>query len=595
MAKLVLTDITGSYASVAALNANFALTETALENTLSRDGTTPNTMLADIDLNNNDLLNVRNIEAQFYKDQNGVLVAFADYTGTVASETFSGNGSTLSFAVTVTPVASSNLSVFIDGVYQQKATYTVSGTNIIFSEAPPLGTNNIEIIVISSLPIGSTTADLVGYTPAGTGAVATTVQDKLRESVSVLDFGAVGDGIADDSPAFRLAITASKNIFVPSGTYLIGSNIDVTTSATFVGEGVQDTYIHRGYSPAQDYEGIFAFGDGASASGIRNMTLLSKTGQTGGCLVSIKPTSAGTLGLYRFDNVDFTTDGTSTHAYTIYMDGTAKTSTPIGIRGVDFTACNVFGGSISTMLIKGVLKFSFVGGGTYPAGGAATSNIRLDGTASVPTSSFLFLPSDCSCPISFDYAEAGTFGSGLMGAITNTANTNNITGFGFSASVQNNWDNSTFLHPTTGITIGGSGKISNVSMTPSHAVEMLGNVTGYSKPGTVTQIGQAGIAYQTNTLDGEVFTFTPASAKLFTINTGGGAACLVFADYKQTTIGLVSNPSSEFEASASPAAGKTGLYKSANDHVISLVNNTGSATNYSILVLGSVSGATDPV
>jgi hypothetical protein len=515
-------------------------------------------------------------------------------TSSIVRQDFTGDGVVTTFALANAPAALGNeLQVFIDGVYQERAGYSVSGNNLVFSEAPPV-LSTIEVLAWGVNDIGATTANLVTYTPAGTGAVATTVQDKLRESVSVLDFGAVGDGIADDSPAFRLAITASKNIFVPSGTYLIGSNIDVTTSATFVGEGVQDTYIHRGYSPAQDYEGIFAFGDGASASGIRNMTLLSKTGQTGGCLVSIKPTSAGTLGLYRFDNVDFTTDGTSTHAYTIYMDGTAKTSTPIGIRGVDFTACNVFGGSISTMLIKGVLKFSFVGGGTYPAGGAATSNIRLDGTASVPTSSFLFLPSDCSCPISFDYAEAGTFGSGLMGAITNTANTNNITGFGFSASVQNNWDNSTFLHPTTGITIGGSGKISNVSMTPSHAVEMLGNVTGYSKPGTVTQIGQAGIAYQTNTLDGEVFTFTPASAKLFTINTGGGAACLVFADYKQTTIGLVSNPSSEFEASASPAAGKTGLYKSANDHVISLVNNTGSATNYSILVLGSVSGATDP-
>lgn len=230
MAKLVLTDITGSYASVAALNANFALTETALENTLSRDGTTPNTMLADIDLNNNDLLNVRNIEAQFFKDENGVLVAFADYTGTVASETFSGNGSTLSFAVTVTPVASSNLSVFIDGVYQQKATYTVSGTNIIFSEAPPLGTNNIEIIVISSLPIGSTTADLVGYTPAGTGAVATTVQNKLRESVSVKDFGAVGDGIANDTVAIQTAVNTGKAIFFPQGTYKITTAIQLSTA-----------------------------------------------------------------------------------------------------------------------------------------------------------------------------------------------------------------------------------------------------------------------------------------------------------------------------------------------------------------------------
>jgi parallel beta-helix repeat protein len=238
MAKLVLTDITGSYASVAALNANFALTETALENTLSRDGTTPNTMLADIDLNNNDLLNVRNIEAQFYKDQNGVLVAFADYTGTVASETFSGDSSTLTFAVTVTPVASSNLSVYIDGVYQQKATYTVSGSSITFSEAPPLGTNNIEIIVISSLPIGSTTADLVGYTPAGTGNVPTTVEAKLRESVSVKDFGAVGDGVTDDTAAIQAALNSGASVFLPSGTYNISSALTISTNGQeFIGQG----------------------------------------------------------------------------------------------------------------------------------------------------------------------------------------------------------------------------------------------------------------------------------------------------------------------------------------------------------------------
>lgn len=58
MAKLTLNSISSGYGSNTALNTNFDLIETALENTLSRDGTTPNTMSADLDMNGNDLLNV---------------------------------------------------------------------------------------------------------------------------------------------------------------------------------------------------------------------------------------------------------------------------------------------------------------------------------------------------------------------------------------------------------------------------------------------------------------------------------------------------------------------------------------------------------
>lgn len=59
MAKLVLTDITSGYASTTATNANNALIEAALENTLSLDGTAPNQMQANLDLNGYALLNAR--------------------------------------------------------------------------------------------------------------------------------------------------------------------------------------------------------------------------------------------------------------------------------------------------------------------------------------------------------------------------------------------------------------------------------------------------------------------------------------------------------------------------------------------------------
>jgi hypothetical protein len=57
MAKLTLTDVTSGYASTTAINANNTLIEEALEKTLSRDGTSPNTMNVDLDMNGHRILN----------------------------------------------------------------------------------------------------------------------------------------------------------------------------------------------------------------------------------------------------------------------------------------------------------------------------------------------------------------------------------------------------------------------------------------------------------------------------------------------------------------------------------------------------------
>lgn len=58
MAKLTLTDISSGYLSTSTFNANNTLIETALENTLSRDGTSPNTMGANLDMNSNRVVNL---------------------------------------------------------------------------------------------------------------------------------------------------------------------------------------------------------------------------------------------------------------------------------------------------------------------------------------------------------------------------------------------------------------------------------------------------------------------------------------------------------------------------------------------------------
>jgi len=72
-----------------------------------------------------------------------------------------------------------------------------------------------------------------GYMPAGTGAVATTVQGKLRERVSVKDFGAVGDGVTDDTEEIQNAMTYLESVgggvlFFPAGTYLISPILHTT-------------------------------------------------------------------------------------------------------------------------------------------------------------------------------------------------------------------------------------------------------------------------------------------------------------------------------------------------------------------------------
>ena len=80
---------------------------------------------------------------------------------------------------------------------------------------------------------------LSGFRQTGTGAVARTVDAKLKDTVSVKDFGAVGDGVTDDTAAIQAAITAgaNKEVYFPSGTY-VATSLTISNPCRLFGNGI---------------------------------------------------------------------------------------------------------------------------------------------------------------------------------------------------------------------------------------------------------------------------------------------------------------------------------------------------------------------
>ncbi len=87
----------------------------------------------------------------------------------------------------------------------------------------------------------------VSFLQAGSGAVVRTAQSKMRDVVSVKDFGAVGDGVADDTVAFAAALATGKSVFIPDGTYLITSELTVSSPGQMIfGAGWGRSIVQRG-------------------------------------------------------------------------------------------------------------------------------------------------------------------------------------------------------------------------------------------------------------------------------------------------------------------------------------------------------------
>ena len=168
-------------------------------------------------------------------------LAFATYR----YDTFTGNGSTTQFTLSADPVTLGNLDVAISGVTQVPGTdYLLVGGVLQFTSAPANGT-----VILARYGEGIASGPSmdsydVRFRQAGTGSVDRTAEGKLRETVSVKDFGAVGDGVADDTAAIQAAIDYAGNqrkaLYFPSAnvfaSYIVTAPLNFTKPISLIGD-----------------------------------------------------------------------------------------------------------------------------------------------------------------------------------------------------------------------------------------------------------------------------------------------------------------------------------------------------------------------
>ena len=215
--------------------------------------------------------------------------------GTVYVQRLSGTGAQTSFTLNVSVPSSALIDVFINGIYQNKNTFTIVDDVLTFSEAPPAGTDNVEVVVSITIANVETDASLVSFRATDSTVVVRTAQDKMREVVSVFDFMTAGeiasvqarDLAADVTAAVQAgmnrAIAIGAVLFFPAGSYKITDTISLTNANHYYSGGMQgengdSTRIH--FFNGTPLKNMFYVDTDVNYLAVSNLEVLDNTART---------------------------------------------------------------------------------------------------------------------------------------------------------------------------------------------------------------------------------------------------------------------------------------------------------------------------
>lgn len=198
--------------------------------------------------------------------------------------------------------------------------------------------------------------EFAGSDPSVTGTVQRSLQGKLDEYVSVLDFGADNSGSTDCVAAFETAFTQlfrntddkfKKVLIVPNGTYTFSSNLNIPSNTIIQGETRDGAVLSFGSNSIQlitsagSYSG-FTSTDRPENISISNLTISRTTGQvdiTGAA--QTKFTSVKFIGNYQLGDTVADIDAEPAAVY--WLNDTESTK----VTDVVFDSCRFEANSIS--------------------------------------------------------------------------------------------------------------------------------------------------------------------------------------------------------------------------------------------------------
>ena len=419
----------------------------------------------------------------------------------------------------------------------------------------------------------SSGAALVGYLPAGTGADPTTVQAKLRESVSVLDFGAVGDGVTDDTASFVAAIAAvadAGQIFIPTGVYLIDSTIIINKRVSIIGTGNVEQ-VTAGYVAGTEIRkaatlngAVFEIAQGKV--NIESLWLKGLAGNGGGGIYVRAPNfSAKSVTVSGMGDAGFTIGGVGAgiNVNTWRLDACVSIGNAYGYIFNDNdtvvdcnagTATNIksSGNTYDGMYVHQAEKNTFIGS-LNEANGRYGINIWSGSKNNV------FIGGDNEQNVTADvniHASAGDtvlVDLGIAGIITDASLSTTHIGYGLNTTFPYLWS---------------LNAVSQVKYSGARPVVTTGNHTAPCA-------SAAGQTVYFPVENSKTVTVTPSSfAMLFFVQFGGGSSTIAFADWENATINFLVTPPASIAATSTPSATQLGIYKSAGSYDIKFVSGS---------------------